>query len=1070
MAEWWESAPLASPQGGDDSWWKAAPVYQPPKPSVIEDVAKSVPAGLARGVAGVVGLPGFLQDYVVDPLASAPGRAYNKLFGSGRYEDTPSMAAGRAAVPRYGAGDVLTTENATRAIEGVTGPLYRPQTLPGEIAGTVAEFAPNAVLGGGTAAQRAAQVVVPALASEASGQAARRIAPGFEPAARAAAGLAGGVGTALAQRPGIAGTLIRDAAPDLDQATITAARALIDDAAARGVALTWPEAIQSVTGGGTRLADVQRVVENSAGGGGVMRPFMAQRAGQVERAGNVAVGGLADTALDPVQTGIRAQAAARAAMGDTPEGIRLAERVALNAPRTTADEAGAVIQPALREAYERREGIRAALADRDYTAARNAPANVPLDGGFGHRAVTTYGEAIVTPDAQPRGPLVFPGDEAAAAGGGRPQGPMPETLAQFIARNGGISLERGDTRAAGFDRWTIPFRGRVARPEGRSIDNYWRERLIEEGFLPPDPGGGMARNVHDEVINLLHQERSGRPVYRVADQDLVNERRAAGNFADERAFRLDQAKGDIWADAEAAGIPREQLDPGALERAAERLIGGRGGDPLAAYEQAVMEAAEPAARPAGRVEGVSRTDVLPVVGLSPTRFGQADASAVVQHIDQALATAKGAVKDGLTAARRALLTPAGEVDASITGLHNSRAAITDLIDQAKRAGANNTVRELEGALGTLDQALEAVPAYGAARRNFAAASEPLRPFGESRVPGQIAARDQYGQEFVMPRERAAPALESGGPSAARDFNQVATPEARRAYENYLASRLVDEARDVTGNISADALRRAMARQEDTLRQFPGVVDRLQEIVAARRGMAPVEAGPLGQVAARDQVLEQARALLPNQPAAGLDAAVSQTVRQIVRRDPEAAQNLVRTYAQTVFDEAIQNNMSGPNAFGGAKFAAIVAGNPQQARNLEAAVRSLPNGHARWEGFRRFLDVMEATGQRQPAGSQTAFNQAIQDQLKRGGAVGELGALASSGGTNVPSRLRRWYDELRMGRNTEALARIFTDPASEALLRRLAQEPVGSPRAQGLALRLTYLAGSGDRSGSAQPVR
>lgn len=1030
MADWWESAPLAN--AADDSWWKSAPVY---KPGVAEDIAKTIPAGLARGVAGGVGLPGFLQDYIADPIASLPGRAYNYFAGSGKFEDTPSMAAGRAAVPRYGPGDVLTAESALRAVEAVTGPLYKPQTLPGEIVNTGAEMLPNA-LGGGSAFQRAARVLVPTATSEAAGQATRQIAPGLEPAARAVGGIAGGVGTAIAQRPGTAGGLIREAAPNLTDETITRARAIIDYGASlpEPVAITWPEAIQQVTRGGTRLADLQRVVENSAGGGGVMRPYMAERAGQVQRAGNAEIGRLSDTQLDPIETGIRTQQAATAAMGDTPQGQALAQTVARAAPRVTPDEAGAVIQPALRQVYDAREAARASAAAREYGAARNAPADV----------------LIQAPDIPPRPAPVFP-DEASGGGAAAPAGRRPETMGEFIARNGGIGLERGDARAAGFDQWTIPFHGRVARESGRGIDDFWRERLVEEGFLPPDAGGGMARNVHDEVLSRLAEERSGRPTFRIQDQErAAGSRGAAGRASDEEAYYTDLAREDIVAAARRAGMSSEDLDPAFLDRAASRLAARQETDPLQAYENAVMSSAEPAPR------GGAAT------------FGQVDATPVVQHIDAALQSARGSIRESLERARRALLTPGGDVDFTVAGLHNSRTEIADAIGAATRAGRNNEARELLGVQQALDRALEEVPAYAAARRGFEQRSRPLDPFEPGRPLGRVVERDQFDRRYTLPQEAAPGAIEGGGVSAARDFTAAAPAPARAAYENYLASQLVEGARDVTGNISADALRRVMVQREDELRQFPGVVDRIREIVGARRGMAPVEAGPLGQMSRADQVMQQARALLPNQPAAGLDASVSQTVRRIVRRDPEAATNLLRTYMQTVFDEAIQNNVGGPNAFGGARFAAVLMGNPQQARNMEAGLRALPNGHERWAGIRRFLDVLEATGQRQPAGSQTAFNQAIQDQLRRGGVVGEAASIAASGGLNAPARLRRWYEELRLGRNTEALARLFTDPGSEGLLRRLAQEPAGSGRAQALALRLTYLAGSGQRSGSAKP--
>src|SRR5262249_27121722 len=103
-----------------------------------------------------------------------------------------------------------------------------------------------------------------------------------------------------------------------------------------------------------------------------------------------------------------------------------------------------------------------------------------------------------------------------------------------------------------------------------------------------------------------------------------------------------------------------------------------------------------------------------------------------------------------------------------------------------------------------------------------------------------------------------------------------------------------------------------------------------------------------------------------------------------RNAPALAANLVRQHAESVFNEATQRLASGPNQFGGAKFAATIAGNPQQRRNLEAAVGALPDGDTRWRGFNRLLQVLEASGQRQRPGSMTAFNAQAMRDLEQGG--------------------------------------------------------------------------------------
>jgi hypothetical protein len=64
----------------------------------------------------------------------------------------------------------------------------------------------------------------------------------------------------------------------------------------------------------------------------------------------------------------------------SPEGQALTDAIFKAGPRTTPMQAGEVIQPALRDVYDRREGMRNALADADYEAARRAPAEVPVEG------------------------------------------------------------------------------------------------------------------------------------------------------------------------------------------------------------------------------------------------------------------------------------------------------------------------------------------------------------------------------------------------------------------------------------------------------------------------------------------------------------------------------------------------------------------------------------------------------------------------------------------------------------------------------------------------------------------
>lgn len=136
---------------------QAAAPEGPPTSRIMDtasDVAKSLGAGVVRGVTGIATLPGNLEnlataglDYIKPGFADAK-QGFDKATNSQPYD----MAQG------------------LKDAEKVTGPLHEPTTTAGEYARTVGEFAPNALFPGGPA-QRVLNTVVPAVASEAAGQA-----------------------------------------------------------------------------------------------------------------------------------------------------------------------------------------------------------------------------------------------------------------------------------------------------------------------------------------------------------------------------------------------------------------------------------------------------------------------------------------------------------------------------------------------------------------------------------------------------------------------------------------------------------------------------------------------------------------------------------------------------------------------------------------------------------------------------------------------------------------------------------------------------------------------------------
>lgn len=227
--------------------------------------------------------------------------------------------------------------------------------------------------------------------------------------------------------------------------------------------------------------------------------------------------------------------------------------------------------------------------------------------------------------------------------------------------------------------------------------------------------------------------------------------------------------------------------------------------------------------------------------------------------------------------------------------------------------------------------------------------------------------------------------------------------------------------------------------------------------ARQQILQPILDGPIGKIAGKDTTTRQAiDALFPANPLPGSEAEIASAMTALTRKNPMVARQLVRAHAESVFNEATQNLASGANQFGGAKFAAQIRGNPQQAANLEAAVSALPQGADRLAGLNVFLDTLEATGYRPQAGSMTAFNQQLQQQMQGGGKIGELANAVATGGLKVPGRITKWYEELRQGKNAGRLAEILVDPNALPLLRAIANEPPGSSKALAITARLTAM--------------
>lgn len=148
----------------------------PRKPNTTADVGQSFVSGLLSGV-------GQIAD------AADPVNQIIRAFPGG-----PVAQIALKPLERFTA----------HGIAGAMGGNRQPQTTAGRYAKTVGEFVPNAAVGGtGGVARRTAQVVIPALASEAAGQVAEKVGapPIVQTGARVLGAVAGGGASALRTPP-----------------------------------------------------------------------------------------------------------------------------------------------------------------------------------------------------------------------------------------------------------------------------------------------------------------------------------------------------------------------------------------------------------------------------------------------------------------------------------------------------------------------------------------------------------------------------------------------------------------------------------------------------------------------------------------------------------------------------------------------------------------------------------------------------------------------------------------------------------------------------------------------------
>lgn len=365
-----------------------APAAPAAPQSAVADVAQSFPSGVVRGAVETAMLPATaargasgVGDWLFD-RADAGVRSVFGLEPFDQAERDKQREGGRPFTDLVGGGQDMVRD-------GMNAVLHKPTTTAGKYANTIGEFvAPGGIPSKATrlaptAARKVGEygadvirgAVVPGVMSEGLGQATE--GTWAEMPARIIGAVGGNFLGAAGRAASAPEQVLRRAAGPVDD--INWQRALDLQNNPTGIRLTGPEAITQAQDGASGLPNLQRVVEGSLEGRTNTAPFFAARPAQVDTAVGNVLDGIAPQSTAPSTLGPRAAEAAQRVIAGSPEAQAVVDAVAGAGPRTSAMQAGEVIQPALRETFDRREGMRSALADQDYAAARRAQPRIPVD-------------------------------------------------------------------------------------------------------------------------------------------------------------------------------------------------------------------------------------------------------------------------------------------------------------------------------------------------------------------------------------------------------------------------------------------------------------------------------------------------------------------------------------------------------------------------------------------------------------------------------------------------------------------------------------------------------------------
>ena len=241
-----------------------------------------------------------------------------------------------------------------------------------------------------------------------------------------------------------------------------------------------------------------------------------------------------------------------------------------------------------------------------------------------------------------------------------------------------------------------------------------------------------------------------------------------------------------------------------------------------------------------------------------------------------------------------------------------------------------------------------------------------------------------------------------------------------------------------------------AQGQKTFRSMSPQVDALKSGDVGR--LANPNPGEIANVGGK--LLQQAKII--TDPNTARPDTIRNVARELGKVDETAFRDLARIHMENAFNQASKDVQAGANRMSAPNFRNSIAGTQQQRDNLKAILEEIAksngqSGSGAVAGFGNMLDTFERMGKVPNIGSPTASRSEAFSEARNGGLTNNV--LDMTRLTDPLHVLRNWWQDTVQRENFAELARVFTDPNSVELMRKMAITGPNTARTRALMVQM-----------------